>query len=115
MVPVCQLHDNQEVFGSDALVFNPDRFQKQRDLTNSAGYKPYGGGKTYCPGRYFAMQEIFGFVAVLLNRFNIQLDPTSSLAQKFPVADESLLTIGVSRPLPGSDIWVTLSNDQPKS
>lgn len=107
IVPVCQLHDNEEIFGRDALKFCPDRFLNQLGLVNSSSYKPYGGGKTYCPGRFFAMQEIFGFVALLIHRFDIQL---AMPRQKFPIPDERMLTLGVSRPVPGSDIWVTLSN-----
>lgn len=107
IVPVCQLHDNRDVFGSDALSFDPYRFLKQTELSDSLSFKPYGGGKTYCPGRFFAMQEIFGFVALQIHRFDIQL---ASRMQKFPVPDESLITLGVSRPVPGSDVWVTLSN-----
>ena len=71
IVPVCQLHDNKDTFDSDALAFHPERFLKERDLTSSPGYKPYGGGKTYCPGRFFAMQELLGFVALLIHRFDV--------------------------------------------
>ena len=112
IVPVCQLHDNEDTFGSDALAFCPERFLKQQDLTSSPGYKPYGGGKTYCPGRFFAMQELFGFVALLIHRFDVQL--ATSSVQSFPIADEWSLTLGVSRPLPGSDVWITLADNQPK-
>lgn len=110
LIPVCQLHDNNEVFGNDANQFNPDRFYKQPDLANSIEYKPYGGGKTYCPGRFFAMQEIFGFLAVMIGRYNIRLDCSLKQNQTFPIPDESSLTLGVSRPVPGSDVWVELSN-----
>ena len=107
IVPVCQLHDNQEVFGKDALEFCPDPFLKQQNLVSSSSYKPYGDGKTYCPGRLFSMQEISGFVALLIHRFDIQL---AMPKQNFPMPDESMLTLGVSRPAPGSDVWVSLSN-----
>lgn len=66
-------------------------------------YKPYGGGKAYCPGRFFAPQEIFGFVALLVHLFDIQLDSewmkrvTRTGGSCFPEADDSLLTLGVSR------------------
>jgi cytochrome P450 len=112
IVPVCQLHDNEEVYGSDAKIFRPERWLKDQDLTSNQSFRPYGGGKTYCPGRFFAMQEIFGFVALLLHRFDIQL---ASPGQDFPVPDESMLTLGVSRPLPGSDVLIALSNNQCKS
>lgn len=107
IVPVCQLHENQDVFGSDASAFRPERFLKDQGLINNASFKPYGGGKTYCPGRFFAMQEIFGFVALAIHRFKIQL---ALPGQFFPIPDESLLTLGVSRPVPGSDVLVVMSD-----
>ncbi len=107
IVPVCQLHDNVDVFGTDASSFQPDRFLKRQDLTGSPSYRPYGGGKTYCPGRFFAMHEIFGFVALLIHRLDVQL---ASPGQCFPIPDEGLPTLGISRPVPGSDLWITLSD-----
>ena len=65
IVPVCQLHDNKDEFGLDASIFAPERFLKRQDLISNPSYKPYGGGKTYCPGRFFAMQEIFGFSSIV--------------------------------------------------
>ena len=107
IVPVCQLHTNEVVYGNDADRFLPDRFLDDPKLPNNQSYRPFGSGRTYCPGRFFAMQEIFGLVAVMLNRLDIRLADSS---QTFPVADESLLTLGIYRPLPGSDLLVTLSN-----
>lgn len=107
LVPVCQLHDDTGVFGVDADRFDAYRFIKQGGLLGCTSFKPYGGGKTYCPGRFFAMQEIFAFVAVMLNKYQIRLDTPD---QAFPRADESSLTLGVSRPLPGEDLRVTLTN-----
>jgi cholesterol 7alpha-monooxygenase len=107
MIPASELHSNQAVFGTDSAAFQPDRFLHNPSLATHASYRPFGGGKNYCPGRFFAAQEIFGFVAVLLHRLDIRLEPGR---QSFPTPDESLLTLGVSRPLPGSDVWVTLAN-----
>lgn len=112
MIPAAELHGNQTVFGSDAAAFQPDRFLQNQALSTHSSYRPFGGGKNYCPGRFFAAQEIFGFVAVLLHRLDIRLEPG---LQRFPVPDESLLTLGVSRPLPGSDVWVTLANGKRKA
>jgi cytochrome P450 len=106
LVPVCQLHDDRGVFGGDADRFDARRFEKQSGLAGCTSFKPYGGGKTYCPGRFFAMQELFAFVAVMLNRYQVQLDFPG---QAFPRADESSLTLGVSRPLPGDDLRVVLT------
>jgi cytochrome P450 len=107
LVPMCQLHDDRSVFGEDAGVFHATRFQNKAHFQNCTSYKPYGGGKTYCPGRFFAMQEIFAFVAVMLNKYSMQKQQG---CRQFPRPDESSLTLGVSRPLPGQDLQVHLTN-----
>jgi cytochrome P450 len=107
LVPMCQLHDDRSVFGEDAEAFHATRFQNKTNFQSCTSYKPYGGGKTYCPGRFFAMQEIFAFVAVMLNRYGIQKHQG---CRQFPKPDESSLTLGVSRPLPGEDLEVYLTN-----
>jgi cytochrome P450 len=72
LVPMCQLHDDRSVFGEDAGVFCATLFKRETSLQHCTSYKPYGGGITYCPGRFFAMQKIFAFVAVMLNQYGIQ-------------------------------------------
>jgi hypothetical protein len=52
------------------------------------------------------MREIFAFVTLRLNHYDIQLD---SNEQEFPQKN-SPFTLGISRPLPGSDLLVVLSN-----
>ena len=116
IVPICQLHDNESAFGRDHHTFDSQRFLKAPDLASVPNYKPFGGGRTYCPGRYFAIPEIFAFVALLLHRWDIELEPRGlhgekvfSDQQPFPRMDDSTLTMGVSRPLPEDKVWVRLS------
>ncbi|KAE8383846.1 cytochrome P450 [Aspergillus bertholletiae] len=104
VIPTCQLHDNPETYGTDAASFNPDRFLKQPGLAQSTFF-PYGGGRHYCPGRYFVALEIFGLAALLLNRYEMEL----AWPAPFPRRDESLVTLGISRPVPGDDLHVTLN------
>ncbi|PYH98110.1 cytochrome P450 [Aspergillus ellipticus CBS 707.79] len=106
MIASCQLHENCETYGADAVSFNPDRFLKQPELAHQPGFYPYGGGKYYCPGRYFATVEIYGFVALMLNHYQMELAVPGEL---FPRRDESLLTFGISRPVPGDDLHVRLT------
>ncbi|KAL8769674.1 MAG: hypothetical protein Q9209_004471 [Squamulea sp. 1 TL-2023] len=61
-----QLHSNGAVYGADPMHFEPDRFL------------PFGGGVNYCPGRFLAKQEMLVFVALVLNRYNIQLATRTS-------------------------------------
>ncbi|KAL8695677.1 MAG: hypothetical protein Q9201_007988 [Fulgogasparrea decipioides] len=73
MSPFRQFHLNRDIFGLDAATFNPDRFLHNKDLSRSKHYNPFGGGVTYCPGRFLAKQEVFTFVAVVLHRFALEL------------------------------------------
>ncbi|KAL4883814.1 cytochrome P450 [Aspergillus karnatakaensis] len=104
VIPTCQLHDNPEIYGSNTASFNPDRFLKDPDLANKT-LLSFGGGRHYCPGRHFVALEIFGLVAVLVNRYDLKM----AFPEPFPRRDESLITLGVSRPVLGDDLQVTLN------
>lgn len=60
LAPSMQPHMDASVWGEDAAEFRPDRFigggkwdgEVERKMGYS--YRPFGGGETYCPGRYFA-------------------------------------------------------------
>ncbi|MCJ1268396.1 hypothetical protein MMC22_008284 [Lobaria immixta] len=46
-------------------------------LAKGKSYRPFGGGSTYCPGRFGAKQEVFMFVATVLARFDISTVATA--------------------------------------
>ena len=115
ILATCQLHDNHKVFGNNIREFDKNRFLERPYLAKSPSFKPFGGGRTYCPGRVFAVQELFSFIALLFHRWNVQLvdcgdkNSTSIKQRSFPKADDSTITLGITRPLPGEDVWVQLS------
>ncbi|KAK5987814.1 Cytochrome P450 monooxygenase nodJ-like protein [Cladobotryum mycophilum] len=68
------IHANPSIWGDDADEFNPDRFLGQK--SKSGGYHPaafrgFGGGKTLCPGRDFATNEILLFAALIVHAFDM--------------------------------------------
>ena len=99
------LHSNENVWGDSAACFDPERFLKNRALGTHQSYRPFGGGSTYCPGRAIAKQEIFIFLALLLDRLDIDLAP----GQTFPRLDDSQPSIGVTGPRPNMDLYVNVS------
>ncbi|KAL4744325.1 hypothetical protein BDW72DRAFT_199706 [Aspergillus terricola var. indicus] len=108
VIPTCQLHDNPETYGPDAASFNPDRFLQSKNLDNTnKALLAFGGGRHYCPGHQVAALEIIGFAAVMINQFNIKV----AWPDPFPQRDDSLITLGISRPVPGDDLYVTLASD----
>ena len=116
LIPFRQLHHNRHVFGNEPSNFEPERFLHDPDLKKNPSYKPFGGGVNYCPGRFLAKQEMLVFVALVLNRFDIQLATHSpsgeklSRDQKFPKLDMSTPALGVNGPVRGSDVFVKLGN-----
>ncbi|KAJ9653373.1 hypothetical protein H2198_007462 [Neophaeococcomyces mojaviensis] len=116
MVPSYPAHTNPDVWQS---VYphhpQPDVFYPYRFLTSSphdtttkpvfstahttGSYFPFGGGKTMCPGRNFAKQEILGALAVVLLTFEFEfigyVDAKGNTTDKFP---------GLRDTLPGSAV-----------
>lgn len=102
MSPFRQFHLNRELFGADATDFHPERFLKDKKLANQKGYHPFGGGNTYCPGRFLAKQEIYTLVALMLDRFEIDVEEGS-----LPTVNEAEPSLGAMRPI--GDIRVKVS------
>jgi cytochrome P450 len=92
IIPLRTGHHDPKIFGERIDDFVPDRFLKDviktSDPTNghaadddSVGkrdpsvkaMRPFGGGITLCPGRFFARNEALAFVATTLRKFDIQL------------------------------------------
>lgn len=70
-------------------------------------FKPFGGGSTYCPGRFLARQEVMTFVAVVLNRFDVTVSPAhgaSSKKQSMPRPDYRTLAVSLMSPMAGQDL-----------
>lgn len=87
MIPLRLQHLNEDVFGDDVDTFVPDRFL--RNASELEGnkknpgikvLKPFGGGTSLCPGRHFAINEIFAYVATVLRKFDMELPPGQEVA-----------------------------------
>jgi cytochrome P450 len=102
MGPFRQFQTNPEIFGSDAHAFNPGRFLANQNLHRAKGYHPFGGGVTYCPGRFFARSEVYQFVAMTLYRFELEVGPDETV----PAVD--LKTPSPAAMKPTRDILVRL-------
>ncbi|KAI2610572.1 putative cytochrome p450 [Hypoxylon sp. NC1633] len=76
MVPHRLLHFDENVFGDDVHSWRPRRWlgtEAGRKLPNSPSWRPFGGGKTKCSGRFLAKYVVTAFVATLLRRFDIEM------------------------------------------
>ncbi|KAF2090210.1 cytochrome P450 [Saccharata proteae CBS 121410] len=109
IIPARQLHLNEEVWGANNYNFDPERFLKDPKLAGHNSYRPFGGGVTYCPGRFLARSEICGFTAMILKRFEVGLAtlPNGS-PQEFPKLDISRPSIGVTGCVEGMDVLINV-------
>lgn len=107
MVPYRQLHFAEDVWGTNASQFDPNRFLEQKSLSRSPSYRPFGGGQHLCPGRFLARRVVFTFVALALSRFDISLDKVTC-APRFPRADESKPGLGALAPVLGDKVLLQL-------
>ncbi|KAI1262299.1 putative cytochrome P450 [Xylariaceae sp. FL1019] len=68
------LHFDDAIFGMDVTAWRPERWLEARGskLQQSQSWRPFGGGKTKCSGRFLARYFVTSFTAALLRRFDIQ-------------------------------------------
>ncbi|KAK3372491.1 cytochrome P450 [Podospora didyma] len=78
------LHHDPTVWGDDCNVFKPERFLDGGwDRLPPNAWKPFGTGVRSCIGRYLAEQEIVICMAMVLQRFVIEMaDPDYQLKVK---------------------------------
>jgi cytochrome P450 / NADPH-cytochrome P450 reductase len=79
------LHHDPAVWGDDCDEFRPERFLNggwEKLPANS--WKPFGSGVRACIGRYLAEQEIMMTMAMVLQRFVVEMaDPDYKLRRSF--------------------------------
>ncbi|KAE8168174.1 putative cytochrome P450 [Aspergillus tamarii] len=120
MISYRQLHLNKDAWGANADGFQADRFLKKTSLKSSLSYRPFGGGSGLCPGRQYARETTFCFIAMLLSRYDLAIvteDASSSGGDKahevkkprFPQPDYSKPVVGVTAPGEQEDITIRLT------
>lgn len=91
MISARQLHYDKTAFGEDAHSFKPTRFLESPQLQRSPSFRPFGGGKTLCPGRHLAKWMVFTFIAIVFQRYDVRL----AHPQNFPQYRECKPAIGI--------------------
>ncbi|KAI0394218.1 cytochrome P450 [Xylariaceae sp. FL0594] len=113
MVPHRLLHLDEGVFGEEPHVFRPERWMQANtahgpkigSLARSPSWRPFGGGKTMCSGRFLARFSVTTFVATLLRRFDVQLVGNPP----FPRVDQGRPVLGTMSVKEGDDFKVRVS------
>ncbi|KAL2024713.1 hypothetical protein VTK56DRAFT_6914 [Thermocarpiscus australiensis] len=68
-------HMNEVIWGGDADAFHPERFidtPSEEEKKRRGATVPFGGGRHLCPGRMFAVTELFATVGALALAFDIE-------------------------------------------
>lgn len=110
MVPARQLHYDEETFGSTADGFDSERFL-HNGLHQSSSFMPFGQGEDAFPQHFLAKQEILVFVALLINRFDVELvgNPLGGNGvPTLPDIDYTCPTLGIMPPVKGTDLYIKL-------
>jgi cytochrome P450 len=109
LIPYRQLHFDENVFGSNVTQFNAKRFL-DNSLNKSSSFHPFGGGTTYCSGRYIAQREVLTFSALAISRYDIELAAQGPDENHipFPRCDTTMASLGVLPPIPGDDVFVVV-------
>lgn len=111
VIPFRQLHFDTTVWGQNPEEFDPGRFLKDKSLGNHPSYRPFGGGVSYCPGRYLVSHQVFGFAATCLQRFDVDL-PSLPLpggghrSQPFPKLDTTKPSTGTVACVENMDVII---------
>jgi cytochrome P450 len=105
MIPNRQLHFNEQTFGKNVHNFDPERFVNNEGILKNSSWRPFGGGATICPGRFKAKQAVLCYVAMVLQRFDIEV----AGPRRFPTMEEGNPVLGIMSNKDGDDILVRLT------
>lgn len=111
------MHKDPEIWGPDAADFKPERMLDEAFAKlppNS--WKPWGNGQRECIGREFAMQEAIMTMALILQRFDLEMaDPSYTLRISQTITQKPLgFSIRVRR-RKGKACMVGLQAEEPGS
>lgn len=73
-MPSRVIHQDAGLWGANVADFNPRRFlpEEKQNRPRDVCFRAFGGGKTLCPGRHFATNEILAVVAVFIARLDMK-------------------------------------------
>ncbi|KAK8053584.1 cytochrome p450 protein [Apiospora saccharicola] len=98
------MHANSSLWGDNVAGFHPERFlqtdaginSSEKSTAKQNSFRAFGGGKTLCPGRYFAMNEIQAFVIMVVLQFDLR--PVSGDRLKVPKKNDKILPVHILEP-----------------
>lgn len=95
------IHVAKSIWGDDADEFNPQRFlapKAQSDGIHPAACRGFGGGKTLCPGRHFATNEILLFAALIVHGLDMSSPDGGDI--RVPRKNDRVMPVHILEPYP---------------
>ncbi|CAN6206217.1 unnamed protein product [Urochloa humidicola] len=95
-IPIATIHRDKEVWGKDAGEFRPERFENgvTRAAKHPNALLSFSSGPRSCIGQNFAMIEAKAVVAMILQKFSLELSP------KYVHAPMDMITLRPKHGLP---------------
>ncbi|KAK4172060.1 putative cytochrome P450 E-class, group IV [Triangularia setosa] len=84
------IHSSRDNWGEDVREFRPERFLAGVNYKN---FRAFGGGKTLCPGRHFAVAVIRLLIVMVVTKFEVEI-----VGDKLPEKDDGVLPVHVLEP-----------------
>lgn len=91
---VYAMHRRKDLYGEDALVFRPERWEDDKLKNIGYGYLPFNGGPRICLGQEFAMLEAGYTIVRMLQRFPVMHLPEGEHVEE--VGKETLTLVVAS-------------------
>ncbi|KAI0147322.1 cytochrome P450 [Xylariaceae sp. FL1272] len=110
------IHADQSIWGDSVDKFNPSRFLDKKshgggksNAIHPAAFRAFGGGKTLCPGRHFAMNEILSLVAVVVLLLDLKAPGGGEM--KVPRKNDGVLPVHILEPTTAVEVLISKRQD----
>ncbi|KAI1325941.1 cytochrome P450 [Xylariaceae sp. FL0255] len=106
------IHADESIWGKNVDEFNPSRFLSEGSGSSKihpAAFRAFGGGKTLCPGRHFAMNEILSLVALVVLMLDIEASDHGAI--KVPRKNDGVLPVHILEPLSPVEVIISRRKD----
>ncbi|KAI0391943.1 cytochrome P450 [Xylariaceae sp. FL0594] len=124
------MHADPSIWGENAEHFDPTRFlgteprhssqrlqvetqasNTKQKLVHPAAFRAFGGGKTLCPGRHFAMNEILALVSLVVVMFDLDAPPGKDGRIHVPRKNDGVLPVHILEPVSPVKVVISARRD----